>query len=786
MNTRYDREAGRLTTGIGDLIAWARLPDTLVPDGGGAPDLQARQRVHSAYQRRLAAGGFDVEVPLSLELEVLGITFDLRGRADLVRRTASGIELIEVKTASRRPDPGHPMLTRSRHVLQLYFYLQALAGDVPVSAALVYLSMDGSPPGEQRVDIDPDDPLVEEAWSEMLEWTARTLLAEEARRREQERALGGDIFPYEARRPGQEQMTAAVRGALSAGRNLMLQAPTGTGKTAAVLEGALRAVLPDRGVLFFLTAKGTQRHMAEETVRLTAERGLPLRAVTLTARERVCMRGRPRCLPDDCPWAERFGESVRASGVREELLGETVVGREELVRAAERSGACPFELGLCMTGHADIVVCDYNYVFDPHVYLRRFFGEPAAASRCRLLMDEAANLPERARDWFSPTVSRSLVERLLREGGGGHARLLAPLLEPWLARLREWEALLADDGDGRREMLLPDDTPLPLSEEGWMEVLASAEDPSMDLMEMALAVFDMSRIDGPGDDRYHLVLDAGEDDLSVQWFCSDPSLQLSERVGSCSGCVAFSATLEPMDHYRPLLGLPEDTPGVSVPYPFPPENLGVWLDRTVDTRYRRREATLDALCSRLVQLLDAVPGAWLVFMPSFGYLRNLRELLEGAGVPVLAQERAMAPEMRERFLSKLSSWEGAALTVSGGIFSEGVDIRSDSLRGAVVAGPSLPGVDLRRRLLSERYESTGRSGFLHAWAIPGMTRVVQAAGRLVRSGTQRRALVLAGDRFACRPYLGLLPKHWFGEEGLPVLGRDVDGIVRFFREEGGR
>lgn len=777
MITGYDPGSRTLTIGIGSLIEFGRLPESLVPQENPV-GVQTRQRIHSRYQAAMVKQGWEREVQAQLETEAEGIRFVIRGRMDLLSRGAEGISVIEVKTASSTPAFDDPFRYNPHHVLQLAFYARAMeaAGQSVTAASLVYLPMTrGAEPVEFPIDL--QRPEVSAAWDDLIGGTAAWLTAEDIRRAAQAEALSIVRFPYETLRPGQAEMVEAVEETIAGSGCLMLQAPTGTGKTAAVLTGGLRASLPTRTTLFFLTAKNTHKRMVVETAGLLIDRGLPLRMLVLTSRESLCARGREICFPDDCPFAREFRARVTGSGVMERLLDQGIIGPENLFREASEAGVCPFELGLCLSTRCDLVCGDYNYVYDPHVFIRRFFLEPNVSASCAILVDEAANLPARARDYYSPQVKLSWILALGR--WKGRPRSLARLLKPWRESFAEWDAL--PDAEGRGEMELPRGTPMPFSIDSWQRMAEKVKDPPRVLLDVLRSLGDFARLDPSEDGRFHLIYRREGSDRSVQWFCTDPSEYIAQRTASCRSTVAFSATLSPLDHFRELLGLSDEgTELHTARYPFPEENLGVWVDPRVDTRWSSRVSSADILSGRLAGIYRSAPGTWLVFMPSFSYLELIRNRLLETDLPVIAQTTGMGTAEREDFLEDLTASGKLALVVSGGIFAEGVDIRSDLLRGAVVVGPSLPGMDLRSRLLAESYRNKGSDGFLHALAIPGMVRVIQAAGRLVRSPLDRRVLVLMGRRFTRDPYFGLIPPHWFRGGWLPVLSDGMDEVREFF------
>jgi DNA excision repair protein ERCC-2 len=427
-----------------------------------------------------------------------------------------------------------------------------------------------------------------------------------------------------------------------------------------------------------------------------------------------------------------------------------------------------------------IRICDYNYGFDPHVFLKRFFLERNTAKMCSLLIDEAANLPSRASDYYSPEIKLSWVEELLGDDSCPAAR--RKLLHPWIEGFGEWTVLLENSGED--EIELPPDTEIPLHTDSWIRQIIELRDPPESMREMFKAIIDFSKISGVSDSRFHLLIRSGNGDRILQWFCTDPSQFLWERLESCHSSIAFSATLTPFDHFRYLLGFPDDNKTVSreIAWPFPRENLGVWISPEVDTRYRSRKQSAYLLSSRIFEIYSSMPGTWLVFFPSYVYLELIADHLKDSAVPLLIQTQGMSREDRAGFIERIESENQLVLTVSGGVFSEGIDLRSENLLGAIIIGPSLPGMNLRMKLLSESFKVRELDAFIHTWAIPGMVRVIQAAGRLIRNRIERKALVLIGRRFTKYPYIGLMPEHWFQDGSIHLLSSGVSRIADFLRK----
>jgi DNA excision repair protein ERCC-2 len=771
MITAFDPATRSLSVGIRELISLWWLPVTLRP-APGYLDLAARQRYHNSWQTKMVKMGWEKEVPVSLELAVRGIAIRIGGRIDLLRKNENSIEIVEVKTCFL-PDPDrNPVADNLDHALQLSFYASALRTDPDtcdraVRASLAYLPMlRRSEP--EIIEIDPCSKDIAQAWEKLLDEVACEILEQEDRHRMQLTAMESFSFPFPKMRPGQDEMMEAAADTVRSGGRALVQAPAGTGKTVAVLAGSLPGTVKQNLALFFLTAKNTQKKIVRETLELIKSKGLGIRTLFLTSRESVCLNGTEYCRPDTCPWADEFAERVREHRLRERLLALETITPELLTGMAGEAAVCPFELSLVLSTKCDLIVCDYNYVFDPHVYLRRFFIEEATARRCAVLIDEAANLPSRARGYYSPQMRRSWFEDLI-SWQKRHRKPFSAMLSPWRKLFREISGEL--QGHSSEKELDPDKV-LPLKERRWRQVMPEQRDPPASLIEIYRSILDFERIAEMRDGRFHLIFRRDEDGDVLQWFCTDASAFLAERHDNCHSTLAFSATLAPFEHFAYQLGLQsrkDNLRTIDIPYPFPPENIRVSVDASLDTRYRMRKVQLPRLTSRIRDVFAGEEGTWMAFFPSYAYMEMTAGDLEVSRLPIIRQAPGMTVTERNDFISLIESGGHLVFTVSGGIFSEGVDLRIPDLKGALIVGPCLPGVDLRSKLLAARFDELDQDAFLHTWVIPGMNRVIQAAGRLVRSSEDRVRIVLIGRRFTQPPYVHLLPSHWFSDGAIELL-----------------
>ena len=596
------------------------------------------------------------------------------------------------------------------------------------------------------------------------------------------RAVREDIsampFPYESFREGQHELAAQVYYAMREKSALLAQAPTGTGKTMAVLFPALKA-LADGHVsrIFYLTARTTQQDAAVAAVRLL--NAPHLRAVVLSAKEKMCIHEHPICREGDCPRAEgyydRLGDALNALNETDGLFTPDVVASY-----AARFFLCPFELSLDLSTSCDLIICDYNYAFDPRVRLQRFFltGKNSYA----LLIDESHNLPDRARSMYSAVLSLHDVVETRRSIDKQHRK--QPLYKILKKLEHEVESCFAE-------------TQPPAAEHTAPQALAPALEAALDALgqesmqaERSLArqlTFDLSSFRymlDQYDENYVTLYEGGKSARRITLFCADPAEKLAETYRKCRSAVLFSATLTPYAFYKNLCGLGEETPVLSLPSPFPPEHLAVF-QLPVDIRYQAREATLPLVANAVSAFVNArAQGNYLVFVPSHAYLAKLsplmRELLPEA--TLIEQSPGMKDSSRAEFLSQFRP-DGAGVTVGlavmGGVFSEGIDLPAERLCGAVVVGVGLPQLCLERDVLRDSYEQTYAQGYRYAYQYPGITKVLQAAGRIIRTPTDRGALLLIDQRYTQAEYLALLPAQW-SIQRVRTLSQLKDGLRQFW------
>jgi len=691
---------------------------------------------------------------------------------------------------------------------------------------------------------------------ELIAGRVRALLAVDAAERarlEASREVSERIaFPFPAPRPHQDEMIAAVERALSNGKHLMVCAPSGIGKTAGALFPVIKFALANGKRIFFATAKNTQQELAWETVgkiasvvrgspdpaqdstaglqmkvpretfgRANGEVGRPapniesqlkiaptLHALRLRAKEKMCINEVYACHEEFCPHLRQMNEKIAAGNVANRLQQRAMSDPDWLMELGRAVRLCPFDLAMMRSVESDVVVCDYNYIFDPAVYLRHFFQENAHDD-CVLILDEAHNLYGRAMDYYSPSLRRVDIRACLQELPFEES--LAEDLAAWLRSLEKFFTQLREAGDEQfgEEKKFPVSLPRVFfyrkrdeAEKLAMRYFiyrfgqrrATVEDPIKELFTQFFVfvnTLELANTDEPQlDEEFSFLFDRTEAQ-QIKILCKDPSRLLRKRLDGFHSVIAMSATLEPMEFYREVLGFDaKRTEMLTLPSPFPMENRKVLVVPTISTTFRARGRSHEKLADIISTVVAQRHGNYAVFFPSHEYLRQtepfLRPLLEAKtyGAELIVQERAMSQEARDAVMLQLreTARGKVILAVQGGIFSEGVDFAGDALIGVIVVSPALPTFEFERELLRNYYERKNGQGFEYAYLYPGMTRVIQSVGRLIRTETDRGVAVLICNRFAQRQYAELFPRDWYGSEPEELVTRDLEGDVRKFWE----
>lgn len=726
--------------------------------------MAAGTRIHKKIQKRMG-GNYRAEVPLKYAAldEEEDIELLVEGRADGIFEEDGIVTIDEIKGVymdlERLTEPVAVHMAQAMCYGYFYCCDRNLDG---VRIQLTYCNLETEEIRRFHEDRSKEEL---EAWfrsviHEYFKW-ARYLCHHELQRNQ---SISGLEFPFPYRE-GQRDLAVAVYKTISRKKRLFIQAPTGIGKTLSTIFPAVQAMGAGKASkVFYLTAKTITRTVAEEAFRILRSRGLVFTAVTITAKEKLCPMEKTECNPEACPYAKGHFDRVNEA-VFDILHLEQEMDRETVLRYAEKYRVCPFEFCLDISSWTDGIICDYNYVFDPNVRLKRYFADGASGDYL-FLVDEAHNLVSRAREMYSASVYKEdflEVKRIIKGK--------SPRLERQLDRCNK--LLLSMKRECGDWQLLEDVTGLAagiMTAFSYMETFME-EFPEFPERETVLDFYfclrDFLNVYEELDGHYRIYEENREDgSFLVRLFCVDPSRLLSRCMDQGASTILFSATLLPVRYYKTLLSGNQEDYAVYVNSPFPEENRLLMVAEDVSSRYTRRSPSEYRKVADYIRIVtQSRPGNYMVFFPSYQYMGEIEEILEEEPLKadLLVQGQGMGEAEKAEFLEEFEkerSHSLAAFCVMGGVFSEGIDLKEERLIGVIVVGTGLPMVCVEQEVLKGYFDETEEKGFDFSYQYPGMNKVLQAAGRVIRTPGDRGVILLLDDRFLRRDHLELFPREW--------------------------
>lgn len=745
-------------------------------------------RLHRKIQRSMK-GNYQAEVSLKRESEYEDVIIQVEGRADGIFTEDGEFWIDEIKGT--------------------YGNLQAMEVPVPVhrAQAMCYGWIYGEKEGLSQIGIQmtyshldtEDTRRFREIFSmeELKNWYQKLLddyhkwISCSLSWKKERNASMKDLqfpFPY---REGQREIVSGVYHTVSSKKTLFVQAPTGVGKTMSAIFPSVRAIGEGKGeTLFYLTAKTITGTVAWEAFHTLRENGLKFKVTVITAKEKLCFLDSPECTPEKCPYAKGHFDRVN-DAVYELWTTEEVYSREVIRAHAEKWQVCPFEMCLDLSVWVDGVICDYNYAFDPNVHLKRFFGENISGDYI-FLIDEAHNLVERGREMYSAEISRQTLFTL-RKKIRKHFPKLARALDKASRQMLELEEDLKASQNPYQVLSNPGVLPVTfLTISGELEEILEEknleEELRKEILEFYFVVRDFLNVSELVDENYVVYTECfGENDFRLRLFCVNPAANLSEYLKKGRSAVFFSATLFPMLYYRELLTTETDAYGIYVQSPFSAKNRRILIGSDVSSRYTRRNHTeYRKIAEYISRCVWQRQGNYMVFFPSYRLMEDVYQVYEEEfsvdWVRCIRQNSDMTEREREEFLEEFQSREGTLVgfCVLGGIFSEGVDLTGESLIGAIIVGTGLPQIGSEREILKEYYDRKKQSGFDYAYRYPGMNKVLQAAGRVIRTKEDRGVILLLDDRFLGRDYGEIFPREWKDRSSCR-LNTVEEAVSRFWR-----
>ena len=719
-------------------------------------------KIHRKIQSRMGTN-YTAEVPLKIQMPCDGFVLQIEGRADGVLKDDGKVLIDEIKGILRSLE--HLEAPVPVHLAQAkcYAYIYAVQNSLKcIDVQMTYCQMETEEIRRfcqefefQELQTWFQDLVTQyEKWAKFeIEW--RNVRNDSIRQIE-------FPFPY---REGQRDLVVSVYRTILRKKKLFIQAPTGVGKTMATVFPAVRAVGEGLGEkIFYLTAKTITRTVAEQAFSLLKEKGL-YKTITLTAKEKICFCEEAECNPDACPYAKGHFDRVN-DAVFDLITHSGDWSREVLEEQAKKHMVCPFEMSLDVSNWADAVICDYNYAFDPQAHLKRFFSE-SGKGEYLFLIDEAHNLVERGREMYSASLYKEdllEVRKLVKAEDPKLAKGLSECNQQFLELKRECEHYQILKSVSHIALKLMN----VLSKlEDYLEECKDAEKKKR-VLDFYFAVRSFLNIHDIMDENYVIFSEMMEDGrFQIKLFCVNPAVNLQNYLEQGNSTIFFSATLLPVHYYKKLLSVEKDDYAVYAHSSFPQENKFLFIGTDVSTRYTRRgESTYQRFARYIAVMAEQKKGNYMAFFPSYRFLEEVHTcFLECVDheVDSICQVSYMDEEQREEFLEEFEQEREKSLVafcVMGGIFSEGIDLTDDKLIGAVIAGTGLPQVCTEREILKQYFNAADMDGFDYAYLYPGMNKVLQSAGRVIRTESDRGVILLLDDRFRAMRYREVFPREW--------------------------
>ncbi|MCX7709712.1 MAG: ATP-dependent DNA helicase [Clostridia bacterium] len=743
-------------------------------------------KLHQKVQKS-GIEGYQAEVPLTYCFEYMGFSLTLEGRIDGVIQEGSSIVIDEIKTT---PMPLE-FIDESYNPLhwaqaKCYAYIYAAQNALThIDIQLTYYQIDTDEIKRIRKHFAFDE--VKEFFYALMDrylvWATITRDWEVQRNS----SIKDLKFPFEKYRAGQRELAVAVYKTISEEKNLFVQAPTGIGKTISTLFPTVKAMGEEKATkIFYLTAKTITRQVAEEAFEKMREQGLSFKTIILTAKEKICFKENAVCNPENCEYAKGHYDRVDKA-IMEIYTNEQSFTREIVEKYAQKYQVCPFELSLDLAIWSDCVICDYNYVFDPRVYLKRFFQ--FNTGDYIFLIDEAHNLVDRSREMFSAELQKRPFLQLKKVFKSKRPKLSKALSNVNSLLLEMKKSCGEENYTSSKEEpkeIYPLLKELVKEAEAWL----SGSDKSEGYEELLNLYFELLafiKTTELYDERYVTYVEKDQSGVKLKLFCLDPSFLLGEALKRGKAAIFFSATLTPIDYYIDILGGSDCDYKMQLNSPFERDNLCLLVSNTISTKYKERENSYTEIAKYIHAVIHRKPGNYMAFFPSYKYMNevNLRFEELYPGIKTLLQSNIMTEEEREAFLDNFKSKAEGALVgfaVLGGIFSEGIDLKGDRLLGAIIVGVGLPQICLERNIMMEYFRKKNGLGYEYAYVFPGMNKVLQASGRVIRSETDRGIVLLIDQRFSDSLYQRLFPAHWQHQKGVKGIESLNSALNNFWKE----
>ncbi len=751
----------KYSVSVRSLVEYCALTGDIDNRYMGADRLKEGVRVHRYIQKNYNENDMSEVAVKYCYLSSKNISLLIRGRIDGVLKSNDGICIEEIKSTLYSPDfMSEPVYVHKAQCMA-YAYIYCFDNELDkIKIKVTYCDIKTNIVKSFEYDYYFDE--LKEFFFGICEKYADYLLFISYLKQQRDNSIDSLEFPFEYRKY-QKQAIKKIFDAINCGKNIFINAPTGTGKTLNALFPALKALRGKNAKIFYLTAKSTQKQVANNAVRIMIDNGLKAKALVITAKEKICFYDVPSCNPNDCEYARGYYDKLN-DAVKDMISKRDIFDEEYIISEAKNRGMCPFELSLDLAAECDIIICDYNYIFDPFAVLKRFFEEPELCSELIILIDEAHNLVDRAREMYSARLCKTDFLKLRKKVDSSEKPLYKSINEINKILL-SYKKKCSQDGtlllNGIDEDLKSSLYRFEHAADKYLLNSVKQTDAYKSVYEMYFEVNTFLSLCDIINQSHRIYYDSISDSLHL--FCTDAKEYLKKRISAVRACVMFSATLSPMSYFCEVLGGGKDDYLMDIPSAFEKDNFKIVVDTSIHTDYKKRKMYYTEAAMRIHAAVISEKGNRLVFFPSYAYMQSVYDEYTAlySDRDVLLQQRNLTEAQRADFIAQFTNENAlTAFVVTGGAFSEAIDLTGKRLIGCVVCGVSLPMVCMQRELIRENYEKEGKNGFEYAYVYPGMNKVLQAMGRVIRTYTDTGSAVLLDARFKNGAYQRCFPPHY--------------------------
>ena len=770
--------------GIKDLANFICQTGDLTSEFFSNKDLEAGTKVHKLIQSKYNEDS-QAEVYIKKEINYQGKDILLHGFIDGVLLINDELIIEEIKSTTLEIEEFNPE-TKLEYLAQLkiYGYLYALEHNMDmIHLRLTYVSIiDYS---QDSVDYILSIDELEEFTFDILEQYMYWLNLQEEANKQKNETIQSIKFPFKTMRKGQRDMMKACFKTMNDKDITYVVAPTGIGKTMATMFSSLKT-LKENDKLFYLTAKGSGKKAPLQAIRLLANQGLKIKTIVITAKKKICNICSSSCSPEECPFAKSFFNKLKDAtlSIYEHY---DIFDEETILKVANDYSICAFEFSLYLSYFCDIVIADYNYVFDPRAHLVRYFDDDTYNPK--VLVDEAHNLIARSKDMYSASITDEDL-RKLRRLLTGYKPTIRNSVNKALEQLETYQELLREKALYIKEL---NDTDFVVYLKQVLnkcdEIFEQSKtnkkiDNKDEVMEIYFKILEYTTIADYFGPTHRLLLKKEQDVVSIEMLCMDASDFILKTIEeSIKGIVFFSATLTPFNYHANLL-----TKGkgnfLELESPFDPNNLDIIINNKISTKYKSRTESIDYIIESIETLTNTHSGNYIIFFPSYQYMNMVLDCIDNSNYDIVVQKSNSNEDERNKIIEEFNDTTRCKVGffVMGGLFSEGLDFVGDSLNGVIIVGVGLPLYCDENNLLKEYFEVEYQNGFDYAYTYPGFTKVIQAVGRVIRSDEDRGVAILIDERFTYSKYYDLMPRHWKNKKIITNAYGLKNEILKFYKK----